>query len=119
MMQYVFLLYDDENDFHSLSPEELGPVMEAWGAYTQEMMDAGAFVAGEPLDHSKTARRVRVRDGERSVEDGPFADAKEQLGGFYRIEAKDLDEAMKWAAKCPCASSGRIEIRPVWNIGGA
>ena len=115
-MQYVFLLYDDENVFDALTPEELGPVMAAWGAYTEALKSAGAFIGGEPLDHSRNAKRVRARAAGVDVEDGPFTDAKEQLGGFYRIEAKNLDEALDWAAKCPCAETGRIEVRPIWNI---
>jgi len=117
-MQYLFLLYDDENKFHSMSEQEVGEVIGAYMIYSEALEKAGAFVAGDPLEHSKEAKRLTVNNGKTAVEDGPFTDAKEQLGGFYRIEAKDLDEALDWAAKCPAASTGRIEIRPVWNIGG-
>ncbi len=116
-MQYLFLLYEDENRFHDLSEDEARAVIGAYQAYTDELKAAGALVGGEPLEHSNTAVRVRRRHGRAEVEDGPFTDAKEQIGGFYRVEAADLDAALDWAARCPAAQAGRIEIRPIWNIG--
>jgi hypothetical protein len=86
---------------------------QAYGALTQEMQEKGVLVAGEGLYPTPTATTVRVRDGERSVTDGPFAETKEQLGGFYVLDCKDLDEAIEWAAKIPGAQFGSIEIRPV------
>ena len=117
-MQYLFLLYDDENKFHSMSEQEVGEVIGAYMAYSAELEKAGAFVGGDALEHSKHASRLRRNGDKTSVEDGPFTDAKEQLGGFYQVEAKDLDEALNWAEKCPAASTGRVEVRPLWNIDG-
>ena len=117
-MEYLFLLYDDENRFHNMTEQEAGAMIGAYEAYSKDLEAAGAFVAGEPLDHSRFAKRIRVGDDGPQIQDGPFTDAKEQLGGFYRIKADDLDEAMDWAAKCPAALTGHIEIRPVWVIDG-
>ncbi|MEM8771108.1 MAG: YciI family protein [Pseudomonadota bacterium] len=113
-MKYVFLLYSDENVWDAKPSEEKGEIINGYMAYTEALTKAGAFIAGEPLDHTRNARRVRSA----GAEDGPFADGKEQLGGFYMIEADNLDTALDWAAKCPAASDGHVEVRPVWNIGG-
>ena len=112
-MKYIFLLYDDENVWDAMPEAEQHEVLGAYAAYTDSLQKADAFLGGEPLPHSREAKRVR----ETRVEDGPFADGKEQLGGYYMIEAKDLDEALDWAARCPCASTGHVEVRPVWNLG--
>lgn len=117
-MQFAFLLYDDENAFESASEAEQHTVIGAHMAYSQALRDAGAYVAGAPLEHSRLGKRVRNPEGRAVIEDGPFADSKEQLGGFYLIEAKDLDAALDWAARCPGASYGRIEVRPVWSGPG-
>jgi hypothetical protein len=113
-MKYLFLLYGDENAWDAKSSSEKETVISAYVAYSDALGKANVLVAGEPLDHSRNGARVRVG----SIEDGPFADGKEQLGGFYMIEAENLDEALDWAAKCPAASDGHVEVRPVWNIGG-
>ena len=89
--------------------------MDAYGAFGQEIEDSGVYVAGEGLQPTATATTVRVRDGERLVTDGPFAETREQLGGFYLLECKDLDEAIGWAAKIPGAQVGSIEVRPVMD----
>ncbi len=111
-MRYMFMLYDDENKFHALSEAEQMKIVGEHMAYSEALKTSGAMVEGAPLDHTKDARRVR---GSR-VENGPFTDSKEQLGGYYVIEAKNLDAALDWAAKCPAASYGKIEVRPIWNI---
>jgi hypothetical protein len=111
-MRYMFMLYDDENKFHALSEADQMRIVSEHMAYSEALKQAGAMVEGAPLDHTRQARRVR---GGR-VENGPYTDSKEQLGGYYVIEAKDLDAALDWAAKCPAASYGKIEVRPVWNI---
>lgn len=111
-MRYMFMLYDDENAFHALSEAEQMKVVGDHMAFSEALKNSGAMVEGNPLDHTRQARRVRGS----GVENGPFTDSKEQLGGYYVIEAKDLDEALSWAAKCPSASYGRIEVRPVWAI---
>lgn len=112
-MKYIFLLYDhDENEFHGSSGAEKMRIVGEHMAFSEALVKAGAMVEGAPLDHTRQARRVR---GAR-VENGPFTDAKEQIGGCYVIEAKDLDEALDWAARCPSATYGTVEVRPFWDI---
>ncbi|MEO1252425.1 MAG: YciI family protein [Pseudomonadota bacterium] len=113
-MNYLFLLYSDENDWDQKPSSEKQTIINSYIAYSESLREAGAFVAGEPLDHSRNAKRVHADQ----VEDGPFADGKEQLGGFFMVDVKDLDQAIEWAARCPAASHGHVEIRPVWNISG-
>ena len=115
-MQYMLLIYDDEKQWAGMSAEESRQLMQEYFAYTDELRQAGAFVAGEPLQPTQTATTVRVRDGERLVTDGPFAETKEQLGGYYLIDVESLDEALEWAAKIPSARLGSIEVRPVMEI---
>jgi hypothetical protein len=112
-MKYAFTIYGDENQRASASDEDQQAVSQAYGVLTQEMQEKGVLVAGEGLYPTPTATTVRVRGGDRDVTDGPFAETKEQLGGFYVLDVKDLDEAIEWAAKIPGAQSGAIEIRPV------
>ena len=92
--------------------------MAAYGAFGEEARQAGVMVGGEGLEPTSAATTVRVRDGERLLSDGPFAETKEQLGGFYLLECDSLDEAIEWAAKIPGASSGSVEVRPVMNYEG-
>ena len=112
-MKYLFLLYQDENEWEQLEDEKKNEVFGAYNAYTDALRKAGKFHAGAPLEHSRGAKRIR----ESAIEDGPFADGKEQLGGFYMVESDNLDEALDWAAKCPCATYGHVEVRPIWNVG--
>ena len=112
-MKYAFTIYGDESRRASASEEDLLAVSQAYGAVTQEMNEKGVFVAGDGLYPTQTATTVRVREGDRDVTDGPFAETKEQLGGFYALECKDLDEALAWAAKIPEAKFGAVEVRPV------
>jgi hypothetical protein len=112
-MKYAFTIYGDESQRDSATPEQQQEVSQAYGALTQEMEQKGVLVAGDGLYPTATATTVRVRDGQRDVTDGPFAETKEQLGGFYVLDVKDLDEAIEWAAKIPGAQFGSIEIRPV------
>jgi hypothetical protein len=115
-MKYVLLLNQDEA--LNAAPEP-GPAFEAyiapWAAYTQALQDAGVMTGGAPLENAASARLVRVRDGVRQVEDGPYLDSKEQLGGFYIIDVPNLDAALDWAAKCPAALDGTVEVRPIPN----
>ncbi len=113
-MRYMFLLYENEDAFHALSEDEQRKIVSEHMTFSDALRKAGAMLHGAPLDHSRDARRIRSDH----VEDGPFTDSKEQLGGYYMIEAKDLDAALSWAARCPTASTGKVEIRPVWNMGG-
>ena len=112
-MKYVLSIYNDEGSWNDLSDEDRQAVSEAYGVLTQELQEKGVMVAGEALYPTQTATTVRVRDGEKNVTDGPFAETKEQLGGFYLVDVKDLDEAIEWASKIPGAQSGSIEVRPV------
>ena len=112
-MQYMLLIYGDEQAWTTRSEEENGKMFQAYGAYTEELRASGAFVDGAPLQPTETATTVRIREGEQVVTDGPFAETKEQLGGYYLIEADSIDEALEWAAKVPSARLGSIEVRPV------
>jgi hypothetical protein len=115
MARYMMLLFIPEGR----SREEAAAESPQWAAYTQQLHDAGAFVSGEPLQGSETATLLRVRDGETQLTDGPFVEAKEYLGGYYVIEAADLDAALAWAAKVPNAAYGTVEVRPVMEVGAA
>ena len=113
-MRYMLLLIGDESQYEDRSEEEAAAQMQRWSDYSKALVDAGAFVSGEGLQGSPTATCLRVQDGERLLTDGPFAETKEQIGGFYVIDCKDLDEAIDWAAKVPSAANGWVtEIRPV------
>ena len=112
-MKYLLTIYGDETGWDDMPPEEGRQVMAAYEQFTREITEAGAMLGGEGLQRSSTATTVRVRDGERLLTDGPFAETKEQLGGFYLLDCKDLDEAISWAAKIPGAQHGKVEVRPV------
>jgi hypothetical protein len=111
-MQYLVLIYSEEPT-EAPDPSQIGAVMEEYNAYTQMLRDRGAYVSGEALQPTATATTVRVRDGQTMTTDGPFAETKEALGGFYLIEAKDLDEALALGGACPGAKWGSIEVRPI------
>jgi hypothetical protein len=112
-MQYLLLIHDNEAVWAGMSEAERGALFQEYMTYTNELIETGAFVAGNQLQPSDTATVVRVRDGETLTTDGPFAETKEQLGGYYLIEAESLDDALEWAAKIPSARLGTIEVRPV------
>jgi hypothetical protein len=116
-MRFMLTIYGDESGWQGATPEQVQAVMEAYGAFGQEAGDR--IVAGEGLQPTATATTVRVRDGERILTDGPFAETKEQLGGFYLLECGNLDEAIDLAAKIPGASSGAVEVRPVMDYEAA
>ena len=113
MAQYLLLIYDDETQWQRMSEDERKGVMGEYFAFTGSIRESGQFVDGAPLQPTSTATSVRVRSGETLVTDGPFAETKEQLGGYYLIEAADLDDAIKVAAKVPGALNGSIEVRPI------
>jgi hypothetical protein len=115
-MTYMLLLFGDEKRWATMSQEESAREYGAYMSYTQAMREAGAYVDGDPLQPTATATTVRVTGGKTGVLDGPYADTKEQLGGYYKIEVANLDEAISWAARCPAASSGTVEVRPVMPI---
>ncbi len=112
-MQYMLLIHSSEDGWNALTEAEQGEMYAAYGAFTQAIKDKGAFVAGDQLAGAADATTVRVRDGETLITDGPFAETKEQLGGYYLIEAESLDEAIEWAARIPGARYGTIEVRPL------
>lgn len=112
-MKYLLTIYGDETAFANLSPEESKATLDAYMAFGQEATERGAYLGGEGLQPTQTATTVRIRDGERLLTDGPFAETKEQLGGYYLLDCKDLDEAIEWAAKIPGAQAGAVEVRPV------
>ncbi len=112
-MKYMLLIYHEEQAWHGLSEQERQEIYADYGQFTQEIMASGHHVGGSELHPISTATSVRVRDGKQLAIDGPFAETKEQLGGYYLIEAKDLDEAIGIAARIPSAQSGTIEVRPV------
>ena len=112
-MQYMLLIYHNEADFGKLSEAEKGQLHQEYGPFTESLNKSGHFRAGSGLQPTTTGTTVRVRQGKRLVTDGPFAETKEQLGGYYLIEAKDLDDAIAIAARVPSARMGSVEIRPV------
>jgi hypothetical protein len=111
-MRYLALIYTEEPT-EAPSESEGRQMMAEYGAYTEMVKSNGAFLAGEALEPSSSATTVRVRDGKVSTTDGPFAETKEQLGGYYQLNCKDLDEAIDLASKIPGARSGAIEVRPI------
>jgi hypothetical protein len=114
-MQYLLTIYNDESGFADVTPEQSEQIMAAYGAFSEAAKAAGVMLAGEGLQPTSTATTVRVRGAETLTTDGPFAETREQLAGFYLFECKDLDEAIGWAAKIPGAQSGSIEVRPIMD----
>jgi hypothetical protein len=111
-MKYLAIIYNDESSYVDATPEQIGEIFAAHGAFGEAAGKAGVFVGGEGLQGTNTATVVRVRDGERLLTDGPYAETKEQMGGFWVIEAADLDEALEWGRKCAVACEGPVEVRP-------
>ena len=114
-MQYLLTIYADESRWADATPEDGAQLMAAYEAFGREATEAGALRGGEGLQPTSTATTVRVRDGERMLTDGPFAETREQLGGYYLLECKDLDEAIEWTARIPNTNVGSSEIRPVMD----
>ena len=114
-MRYLVLLYDPPRQAEP-TPEQAQAEMMKWAAFTKETVDRGVNRGGEALEPVQTATTVRVRNGRTLTTDGPFAETKEELGGFYLLECEDLDEAIELAAKTPTASRGSVEIRPIWEL---
>ncbi|MFW6091758.1 MAG: YciI family protein [Actinomycetota bacterium] len=117
-MRYMLLIYGEEPAVEP-SKEEMDAEMARWWAYDSAVKEAGVYVGGEALQPSQTATSVRVKDDERIVTDGPFAETREVLGGYYLIDVPDLDTALDWAARCPGATLGTMEVRPVMEIDPA
>jgi hypothetical protein len=116
-MQYLLMLYSEERGWDQLTPEQQEQGMAAYTAFTEALTSSGAMVESGRLQPIATATTVRLADGKPQVLDGPYADTKEQIGGFYLIEAPDLDGALAWAARCPGAGHGIVEVRPIWPMG--
>ncbi|MGE0784842.1 MAG: YciI family protein [Sandaracinaceae bacterium] len=112
-MQYLLLIYENESNWVGLDEQKTGAIMGDYKSFTEDIIKSGHFKAGDALKPVATATSVRVKDGKTITTDGPFAETKEQLGGYYLIEAKDLDEATKIAARIPAAKTGTIEVRPI------
>jgi hypothetical protein len=112
-MQYMLLIYTNEKEWVKLSDKERGKVYGEYGTFTEEIVKSGNFKVGEELAPTNTATTVRVRNGKTQVTDGPFAETREQLGGFYLVEAANLDQAIQIAGRIPSARDGSIEIRPL------
>jgi hypothetical protein len=118
-MKYALLIYSDESGWDAISEQEQREIYEKYAAFSQEAIERGMMRGGDELNSASTATTVRVRDGETLLTDGPFAETKEQLGGFYLLECADVDQAIEMAAKIPGAASGAIEVRPVIEREGA
>ncbi len=115
-MKYLCLIYYDERRVDDMTDEQWAALVEQCIANGERLRESGHFLAGEPLQSVRTAKTVRVREGSVSVVDGPFAETREQLAGFYMLEAQDLDEAVRLAAKIPPAQLGSIEVRPLRQL---
>lgn len=115
-MQYMIMNYVPATEAHAEESAERHSDMEAWSAYTRAMIDAGVMRSGNALKPGFTATTVQLRDGRRQIHDGPYADSKDELGGYYIIDVPDLDAALQWAARNPAAASGAVEVRPVMSV---
>ena len=116
-MKYLCLIYDEEKKLEAMSQDEGNAFMGEYFAFTDGIRTSGHYVAGEALQPVATATTIRIRNGKMSTTDGPFAETREQLGGFYLIEARDLNDAIQVAAKIPSARLGSVEVRPVVDFG--
>jgi hypothetical protein len=114
-MKYLLAFFGEEGGWDDVSPEEMQEGMKLWQNYEQQLVDANAYIAGEGLKESDTATTVKRQGEERIVTDGPFAETKEQLGGFYLIDVENLDEAIEWAKKVPIGDGQSTEVRPVMD----
>ena len=115
-MQYLLLIYDNEQEFNAQPKPEIDKMMVEFNAFSADIAKSGQLVGGNRLQPIATATTVRMRNGKSQITDGPFAETREQLGGYYLVEAKDLDEATKLALRIPSARIGSIEIRPIWSM---
>jgi hypothetical protein len=113
LMQFALLIYESPEAFAARNSDGTDPYTGAWRGYHKALVESGAYLAGDPLEVPETGTTVRLKEGKRRVQDGPFADTKEQLGGFIIMELPSLDAALDWAARCPSASAGAVEVRPL------
>ena len=114
-MQYLLMIYAEESGWNQMTDSDRQQGVAAYQAYTESLKKAGALVGVNRLQNTITATTVRLVDGKPQVLDGPYSDSKEQLGGYYLIDAPNLDAAIAWAARCPGAAHGLMEVRPVWT----
>jgi hypothetical protein len=112
-MQFALLIFESPEAFAARNADETNAYLGAWRAYYKALVEAGIYVGGYPLQGPETGTTVQLKEGKRLVQDGPFADTKEQLGGFAILELPSLDAALDWAARCPAASAGAVEVRPL------
>lgn len=115
-MQYLLMIYSQEGQWVNMTDAQKAQGLAAYGAYTDAISAAGVRLGSNRLQPTGTATSVRIVDGETKVLDGPYADTKEQLAGYYLIDVPDLDTALSWAARCPGAGYGTIEVRPIWEM---
>ena len=115
-MEYMMLIYGNEAGMQSMTEAEIGQTIGAYNAYTEALRKAGVLLSSNRLKPVATATTVHLANGKTEVLNGPYAETKEQLGGYYLIDVGDLDAALSWAARCPGASHGHIEVRPVWAM---
>ena len=118
-MQYLLMIHTDEKTILGSSKEQTETRLAAYGAYMKAMSEAGVSLGGQRLRPTSTATTVRVKNGKTQVLNGPYAEVREQLGGYFLIDAPDLDAAISWAARCPGAEDGAIEVRPIWAMDEA
>ncbi|HET6763083.1 MAG TPA: YciI family protein [Longimicrobiaceae bacterium] len=118
-MRYLCLIYDAESVFESMSQADTAAFMGEYNTFTTSIRESGHYVAGEALQPVHTATTLRIRNGKLSTTDGPFAETKEQLGGFYMIDARDLNEAIQIASRIPSARTGSVEVRPVVDFSAS
>src|SRR4051812_10096794 len=118
-MKYILLIHDDEKAWGKMAEADQRKMMSDYRQFTQEIQASGHYIAGSQLQPTSTATSVRVRDGKRLVTDGPFAETREQLGGYYLVEAANLDQAIALAARLPSAQFGTIEVRPLVEVATA
>ena len=112
-MKYVVVIHETPANLDARQQAETSAYVGAWRAYYKALVEAGVYAGGAPLKEVATATTVRLRDGKRLVQDGPYAEAKEQLGGFMILDVPSLDAALDWAARCPAAATGALEVRPM------
>jgi len=116
-MEYMLLAFVDDKEFNKLSPSQMQEAIGAYGAYTEALQKAGVLRNANRLRPAESATTVRLKSGKTEVLNGPYAETREQLGGYFLIDAPDLDAALAWAARCPAASHGVVEVRPTWPMG--
>jgi hypothetical protein len=114
IMKYMLLIYGDEEKMRAIPKEDASKMMPAYAAYTEALKKAGILLGGDRLQFTSNATTVRIRDGKTNVVNGPYAEAKEHLAGYYLIDVPDMDSALSWASRCPGASAGTVEVRPLW-----